>query len=126
MHESDIATVILDEAFKIHRHYGPGVFERVYEAALESQLKKRGLKVDRQRIVEISDIFVTQEPAFIVDLFVEDKVIVELKSVEVIKNIHKKQLLTYLRLSDCRLGLLLNFNESLLKNGIWRIANNLE
>ncbi len=125
MHENDIATIILDEAFAVHTHYGPGVFERVYESALEGRLLSRGLSVLRQHTVHISDEYVKDEPGFILDLLVGGKVIVELKSVEAISPVHKKQVLTYLRLTNRRMGLLINFNEDRLKNGIWRIVNNL-
>ena len=125
MHENEIATIILDEAFAVHTHYGPGIFERVYESALEGRLQRRGLSVLRQYTVHISDEYVQNEPGFVIDLLVGGKVIVELKSVEAISPVHRKQVLTYLRLMDRRLGLLINFNEDRLKNGIWRIANNL-
>jgi GxxExxY protein len=125
MHENGIATIILDEAFAVHTHYGPGVFERVYESALEGRLVSRGLSVLRQHTVRITDEYVQDEPGFIIDLLVGGKVIVELKSVEKILPVHKKQVLTYLRLTNRRLGLLINFNEDRLKNGISRIVNNL-
>ena len=125
MHENGIATIILDEAFAVHTHYGPGVFERVYESALEGRLLSRGLSVLRQHTVRITDEYVQDEPGFIIDLLVGGKVIVELKSVEKILPVHKKQVLTYLRLTNRRLGLLINFNEDRLKNGISRIVNNL-
>lgn len=126
MHENDIATLILDEAFAVHRYYGPGIFERVYEAALEARLKQEGLHVLRQHTIYINDEYVTNEPGFVIDLLVEGKVVVELKSVEAIHPRHKMQLLTYLRLTDRRLGLLLNFSQELLKNGISRIVNGLD
>ncbi|MCB0635668.1 MAG: GxxExxY protein [Lewinella sp.] len=125
MHENEIVTMILDEAFAVHRYYGPGIFERVYEAALEARLKRRGLAVLRQKTILINDEFVRNEPGFVLDLLVEGKVIIELKSVEKVKKKHKKQLLTYLRLTERRLGLLLNFHEDRLKDGLWRIANGL-
>lgn len=125
MHENEIATIILDEAFAVHTHYGPGIFERVYESALEGRLVARGLTVIRQLTIRISDEYVHDEPGFILDLLVGGKVIIELKSVENISPTHKKQVLTYLRLTNRRLGLLINFNEDRLKNGIWRIVNNL-
>ncbi|WP_421947803.1 GxxExxY protein [Phaeodactylibacter xiamenensis] len=125
MHENGIATIILDEAFAVHTHYGPGVFERVYESALEGRLLSRGLSVLRQHTVRITDEYIQDEPGFIIDLLVGGKVIVELKSVEKILPVHKKQVLTYLRLTNRRLGLLINFNEDRLKNGVSRIVNNL-
>lgn len=125
MHENEIATIILDEAFAVHTHYGPGIFERVYESALEGRLLSRGLSVWRQYTVRISDEYVHNEPGFVLDLLVGGKVVVELKSVERIAPVHKKQVLTYLRLTNRRLGLLINFNENRLKNGISRVANDL-
>jgi GxxExxY protein len=125
MHENQIASAILDEAFDVHNTYGPGIFERVYEAALAGRLRDNGFQVSRQHLVRISDKYISDEPAFFIDLLVENKVIVELKSVDKIHSKHKKQVLTYLRLSNLRLGLLLNFNEERLKNGIHRIVNNL-
>ncbi len=125
MHENEIATIILDEAFAAHTQYGPGIFERVYESALEGRLVKRGLGVIRQFTVNINDEYVDNEPGFIIDLLVGGKVIVELKSVESVAPVFKKQVLTYLRLTNLRLGLLINFNEDRLKNGIYRIVNKL-
>jgi GxxExxY protein len=126
MHENEIASIILNESFAVHRRYGPGLFERVYEAALAGRLRQRGLKVNRQQTIYINDEFVHHEPGFVVDLFVEGKVIVELKAVSKIIPVFKKQLFTYLRLTDRRLGLLLNFDESLLKDGICRIVRGLD
>lgn len=125
MHENQIARAILDEAFDVHNTYGPGIFERVYEAALAGRLRDNGFLVLRQHLIHISDKYISDEPAFFIDLLVENKVIVELKSVDKVHSKHKKQVLTYLRLSNLRLGLLLNFNEERLKNGIHRIVNNL-
>jgi GxxExxY protein len=126
MHENTIAKIILDEAFSVHNHYGPGLFERVYEAALEGRLLKRGLRVRRQQTIYINDEFVTDEPGFVVDLFVEGKVVVELKAVEDIIPKFKRQLYTYIKLTERRLGLLLNFDEALLKDGITRVVRHLD
>ncbi|TXB63828.1 GxxExxY protein [Phaeodactylibacter luteus] len=125
MHENKIADIILDEAFAVHRHYGPGLFERVYEASLEARLKARGLFVERQKTILINDEYVQNEPGFVADLFVEGLVIIELKAVDRITPKFKRQLFTYLKLTNRRLGLLLNFDEALLKNGITRIARGL-
>ena len=125
MHENEIAKIILDEAFAVHRHYGPGLFERVYEAALEGRLIHRGLSVKRQQTIYISDEFVQDEPGFVADLFVEGKVIVELKAVDQVSPKFKRQLFTYLKLTKRRLGLLLNFDELLFKDGITRVVRNL-
>ncbi|MEK6755048.1 MAG: GxxExxY protein, partial [Bacteroidota bacterium] len=117
---------IVDAAYKVHVALGPGLLESVYEAVLEYELKKRGLKVVRQAPMPVVYESIRLEEGYRTDLIVEGKVIAELKSVEEIAPVHKKQLLTYLRLADKRLGLLINFGDSLIKNGITRIANRLQ
>ena len=126
MSENEIARIIVDVAFKIHTTLGPGLLESVYEPAFSYELTKRGLKVLRQVGIPIVYESVRLEEGFRADLIVEDKVIVEIKSVEQIAAVHKKQLLTYLRLADKRLGLLINFGETLIKDGISRVVNRLE
>ncbi len=123
MTENEIATAVVDAAFKIHTTLGPGLFESVYEAALEFELQKRGLSVVHQVGLPVRYEEVRLELGFRVDLIVDGKVIVEIKSVEVLAPVHKKQLLTYLRLTDLRLGLLINFNVELIKHGIQRVFN---
>jgi GxxExxY protein len=125
MTENEIARVIVDAAFKVHTTLGPGLLESVYEAALEYELKKRGLRVGRQVSLPVVYEDVRLDEGFRIDLLVEDKVIIELKSVEQVAPVHKKQLLTYLRLADKRLGLLINFGAALIKDGISRVVNNL-
>jgi len=125
MHENEIARVIVDAAYRIHTRLGPGLFESVYEAVLAYELQKRGLSVIVQKPVPVQYEQMDFEIGFRMDLLVEDKVIVELKSVEEVSKVHKKQLLTYLRLADKRLGLLINFGENLIKDGISRVVNNL-
>jgi GxxExxY protein len=125
MTENEIATAVVDAAFKIHTTLGPGLFESVYEAALEYELQKRGLRVEHQIGLPVHYEEVRLELGFRVDLIVDGKVIVEIKSVEVLAPVHKKQLLTYLRLTDMRLGLLINFNVELIKHGIQRVVNKL-
>jgi GxxExxY protein len=125
MTENEIATGVVDAAFKIHNTLGPGLFESVYEAALDFELRKRGLRVNKQVGLPVHYESVRLELGFRVDLVVEDKVIVEIKSIEAIAPVHKKQLLTYLRLMDLRLGLLINFNVDLIKDGIQRVVNRL-
>ncbi len=105
---------------------GPGLFEIVYEAILASELEKRNLPVSRQQSVPVVYEGTRFEMGFRADLVVDEKVIVEIKSVSAITTVHKKQLLTYLRLSDMRLGLLINFNVAVIKDGITRIVNGLE
>jgi GxxExxY protein len=125
MNENEIATVILDAAFKIHRTLGPGLLESVYQATLDFELQKRGLPVLQQVGLPVYYETIKLELGFRIDLIVADKVIVEIKSVEALAPVHKKQLLTYLRLMNLRLGLLLNFNVELMKNGIQRVVNGL-
>jgi GxxExxY protein len=126
MHINEISGQVVDAAVKVHRLLGPGLLESVYEVALAYELRKRGFQVDRQRPVPIVYEEIQFDEGFRLDLLVNDQVIVEIKSVEDIKAVHKKQLLTYLRLQDTRLGLLLNFNVDLMKDGITRIANGLQ
>ncbi len=125
MHENDIAREIVDAAYHVHTRLGPGLLESVYEAVLAYELRKRGLSVTTQQPIPVQYESVRLDVGFRLDLLVEDKVIVELKSVEKMSKVHKKQLLTYLRLADKRLGLLINFGENLIKDGIHRIVNNL-
>jgi GxxExxY protein len=126
MHINEISGQIVDAAVKVHTVLGPGLLESVYEVALAYELRKRGFQVDRQRPVPIVYEEIQFDEGFRLDVLVNDQVIVEIKSVEDIKSVHKKQLLTYLRLQDKRLGLLLNFNVDLMKEGISRIANRLQ
>lgn len=123
--ENDIATLILDKAFLIHRELGPGLLESIYERVLFHELKKSGMKVSSQVFIPFKWDDITFENGFRADLIVDEKVIVEIKSVQVIAPVHAKQLMTYLRLTKLKLGLLINFNEALLKDGIKRVANNL-
>ncbi len=126
MHENEIGTNILDECFKIHKEMGPGLFEMVYEIILEYLLRQKGLRVERQVSIPIKYHDIKFDEGFKADIIVEGKVILELKSVEKICDAHKKQLGTYLRLTGCKLGFILNFNEALMKDGIVRIVNGLE
>ncbi|MFM2295437.1 MAG: hypothetical protein RLZZ350_1850 [Verrucomicrobiota bacterium] len=125
MTENEIAKVVVDAAFKIHTTLGPGLLESVYEAVLTYELQQRGLNVVRQQPIPVIYESVRLEEGFRADLIVEGKVIVELKSVETIAPVHKKQVLTYLRLTNLKLGLLINFGDALIKDGITRIVNGL-
>jgi GxxExxY protein len=125
MTENEIAKMIVDAAFTVHMKLGPGLLESVNEAILEYELTKRGLKVVHQRPMPVMYEEVRMNIGFRPDLIVEDKVIVEVKSLEVLAPVHKKQLLTYLRLADKRLGLLINFGGALIKDGISRVVNRL-
>lgn len=125
MTENEISEKILDAAFRIHRELGPGLLESVYEAVVAHELMQHGLSAQRQLSVPIKFDGIVFDEGFRADLMVEGKVVVELKSVEKLQPVHAKQLLTYLKLTGCRLGLLINFNEELLKTGIKRVANGL-
>ena len=125
MRENELAKIVVDVAFQIHTRLGPGLLESVYEAVMLHELRKRGLSVECQVPIPVAWDGIQLEIGFRVDLIVERLLVVELKSVEQIAPVHKKQLLTYLRLTDCRLGLLINFNTELIKNGISRVVNGL-
>jgi len=125
MNENDIANQVMEAAFQIHREIGPGLLESVYEAVLAKMLIDRGLDVQRQVPVPIRYQEIAFDEGFRADLLVGRKLLVELKSVERLQPVHAKQLLTYLRLTDRRLGLLINFGENLLKDGFRRIVNGL-
>ncbi len=125
MTENEVATIIVDTAYHIHKRLGPGLLESAYEPVLEHELRKRALRVARQVGIPLLYDGLVIEEAFRADLIVEDLVIVELKSVEQIHPVHPKQVLTYLKLTGKRLGLLINFNTPLIKHGITRIANGL-
>jgi GxxExxY protein len=123
--ENQLSKVILDAAFKVHTKTGPGLLETVYEVILAHELRKAGLQVQRQVPIRIRYDDLVFDEGFRADLLVEDKVIVELKSVEQLVPVHSKQVLTQLRLSDCRLGLLINFGATHLRHGSERIVNGL-
>ena len=123
--ENQLSKIILDAAFKVHTATGPGLLESVYEVTLAHELRKAGLTVERQVVIPIRYEELTFDEGFRADLLVEGKVIVELKSIEQRARVHSKQLLTQLRLSNRKLGLLINFGEAHLKNGIERVANGL-
>ena len=124
--EDRTASAVVDAAFEIHRDLGPGLFESVYETLLTYELEKRGLSVERQKPIQVVYDGKVFEEGFRADLVVDYCLIVELKSVENVSPVHKKQLLTYLRLTDMRLGLLINFGTALLKDGIHRVVNRLQ
>jgi len=125
MTENEVAKVIVDCAYKVHTTLGPGLLDSVYEAALAYELGKRGLRAERQKPLPVVYENIRLEEGYRADLVVSDLVIVELKSVEEIALVHKKQLLTYLRLADKRLGLLINFGTARIRDGISRIVNGL-
>ena len=125
MTENEIAKEVVDAAYRVHTKLGPGLFESVYEVTLAHELRKRGLQVVRQEPIAVEYDSIRFDEGFRADVIVEDKVILELKSVENVSRSHKKQLLTYLRLADKRLGLLINFGGEVIKDGITRIVNGL-
>ena len=126
MTENKIGTIVIEAAIAVHRELGTGLLETVYEVILGRELQDRGLKVDRQVPVSITYKNIRFDEGFRADIIVEGKVILELKSVERVTAAHKKQVQTYLRLTGCKLGYLLNFGEDLLKTGITRCVNRLE
>ena len=126
MTENEVAKQVVDVAYKIHTGFGPGLLESVYETIMAYELQKRGLQVVRQQPIPVVYEDIRMELGFRADLIIEYRVVVEVKSVEAIAPVHKKQLLTYLRLTDKRLGLLINFNVDLIKDGITRVVNGLQ
>lgn len=125
MNENELSRIILDKAFEIHTEFGPGLLESVYEELLCYKFKHEAIHCERQKPIPLIYNEIKLEIGFRADIIVENKVIIEIKSVESLADVHYKQLLTYLRITGLKLGLLINFNESLLKNGIKRIVNNL-
>lgn len=119
-----MTSIIIEESIRIHKELGPGLLESVYEEVLYYCLTKRGLNVSRQRPIPVYFEEVRMELGFRADLIVENKVIVELKSIETIPPVHFKRLITYLKCTNLTVALMINFNEVLLKNGIERIVNN--
>ena len=125
MHENEIAKQIVDSSFRVHKALGPGLLETVYQAALAFELNKRGLHTQLERGIPAEYEGVRLELGFRADIVVESKVIIECKSIEALAPVHSKILLTYLRLADMRLGLLINFNVELIKDGIRRVVDRL-
>ena len=126
MTENEIGKVVVDASITLHKERGSGLLETVYEVILARELERRGLKVQRQVKIPIEFDGIKFEEGFRSDIIVENKVMLELKSVECVTKAHKKQLLTYLRLTGMKLGFLLNFGEALMRDGITRIVNGLE
>ena len=124
--ENRIATEIVDAAFWIHKALGPGLLESVYERVLEYELRRRAFRVERQLPIQVKYKSLTFDEGFRADLVINKRVMIELKSVEQLNPVHKKQLLTYLKLTDIRLGLLINFGAPLIKQGIVRLVNGLQ
>ena len=125
MTENELSKIIVDACYKIHVELGPGLFEAVYEEILTYELIQNDLYVTRQQTIPVIWKERKMDQGFRADLIVENKVLIEIKSVEAIARVHQKQVLTYLKLSNLKLGLLINFNEALIKDGITRIVNKL-
>jgi len=125
MTENEIAKIVVDAAFKIHTKLGPGLLESAYQAILAYELRKRGLAIQTETMMPVNYDGITIDLGYRTDIIVEELVIIELKSVEKVSDVHKKQLLTYLKVSDKHLGLLINFGAATIKEGITRIVNRL-
>ena len=125
MNENEIGSIIVDTAVRLHKELGSGLLESVYEVVLSKLLTKKKLHIQRQVLIPIEFEGEHFDEGFRADIFVEGKVIIELKSVEKITQVHRKQLLTYLRLTNTKLGYILNFGAALMKDGIERIVNGL-
>jgi GxxExxY protein len=121
--EEQISRIVFESALKVHKSLGPGLLESAYEECLFYELKKTGLRVEKQKPLPLIYEEVNLEIGYRIDIIIENKFIVEVKSVELLNDVHLAQLLTYLKLSSCKLGLLINFNVKLLKDGVRRIIN---
>ncbi|MBP1225778.1 GxxExxY protein [Flavobacterium sp. 1355] len=125
MSENDLSRIVFNSALKVHQTLGPGLLESAYEECLFYELKKLGLQIEKQKALPLIYEEVKLDVGYRLDILVENKLILEIKSVDSLNEIHFAQLLTYLKLTNCKLGLLINFNVSLIKNGIRRVVNNL-
>lgn len=125
MTENEISKLVLDVCFKIHRQYGPRLFEKVYEEIFRYEWQKLNIPYKRQHPIPVIHETIKMEAGYRADVIIDNKVIIEMKSVEELADVHYKQLLTYLKLANMKLGMLINFNVPLLKNGIHRVVNNL-
>ncbi|WP_312344005.1 GxxExxY protein [Chryseobacterium binzhouense] len=126
MNENEISKIVFESGLKIHRQIGIGLFESVYEECLYYEIQKTGLIVERQKFLDVTYDELVIQKAFKMDLLIENKVVLEIKSVENLNSFHASQLKNYLRLGNYKLGMLLNFNSQLFKNGVKRIANGLD
>ena len=125
MTENELSRIVFDCALKVHQSLGPGLLESAYEECLFYELKKIGLRVEKQKPLPLIYEEVKLDVGYRIDIIVENKLIIEIKSVEALNDVHFAQLLTYLKLTNCKLRLLINFNVSLIKNGVKRVVNNL-
>jgi GxxExxY protein len=126
MTENEIGKLVVDRALRVHRELGPGLLESTYEACLCFELRDAGLQVDVQRGLPVVYQEVKLDCGYRIDLLVESKVVIEVKSVDALNDVHLAQILTYLKLSGCKLGFLINFNVKKIKDGIRRVVNHLE
>ena len=125
MTENELSRIVFDCALKVHQGLGPGLLESAYEECLFYELRKIGLNVEKQKPLPLIYEEVKLDVGYRIDIIVENKLIIEIKSVEALNDVHFAQLLTYLKLTNCKLGLLIDFNVSLIKNGVKRVVNNL-
>ncbi len=125
MTENEISKVVFEAGLKVHRNLGPGLLESAYEECLYYEIRKSGLIVEKQKALPLVYEDVKLEAGYRIDLFVEHKFVVEIKSVEELNDLHLAQILTYLKLSNCKLGLLINFNTVLFKDGVKRVINGI-
>ena len=123
MFENDLSRLAFDAALKVHQTLGPGLLESSYEECMFYELGKRGLFVEKQKALPLIYEEVKLDVGYRVDLLLENKLIIEIKSVEALNDVHLAQILTYLKLSNCKLGLLINFNVKLIKDGVKRVIN---
>lgn len=123
MTENEISKIVFDSALRVHQTLGPGLLESAYEECLYYELKKTGLKIDKQKALSLVYEDIKLDIGYRIDIIIENKFIVEVKAVEALNDVHLAQILTYLKLSNCKLGMLVNFNVALIKNGIKRVIN---
>ena len=125
MNENELSKIAVDSMFKVHKNLGPGLLESAYEECLFYELSKTDLIIERQKPLPLFYETIRMEIGYRLDFLIESKLVIEVKAVEALNDVHKAQVITYLKLSGCKLGLLVNFNVVLIKNGIKRIVNNL-
>ncbi|BAU54986.1 GxxExxY protein [Mucilaginibacter gotjawali] len=123
MTENEISRIVFDCALKVHQHLGPGLLESTYQECLFYELNKTGLKIEKQKPLPLIYEEIRLDVGYRIDIIIENKFIIEIKSVDALNDVHMAQILTYLKLSDCKLGFLINFNVLLIKNGIKRVIN---
>lgn len=125
MTENELSKVVFDAALQVHKSLRPGLLESAYEECLAHELRKTGLRVEKQKALPLIYEEIHMEVGYRVDILLESKLVIEVKSVDALNDVHLAQTLTYLKLSNCKLGMLINFNVTMIKNGIKRIANKL-